>query len=66
MSPAHGLVDHDGDDGLSVHHGPAAKTGGTLTGVNAHGHCGVRKLITRGGKARGDDGEPHRRLHGSV
>jgi hypothetical protein len=37
MSLARGLVDHDGDYGLLVHRGLAAKAGGTLTGVTVHG-----------------------------
>jgi hypothetical protein len=32
MSPALGLMDHDSDDGLPVHYGPVAKTGGILIG----------------------------------
>jgi hypothetical protein len=37
MSLAHGLVDHGGDYGLQVHHGPAAKAGGALAGVSTRG-----------------------------
>jgi hypothetical protein len=38
MSLAHGLVDHGGDYGLPVHHGPADKAGGALTGVSMRSH----------------------------
>jgi hypothetical protein len=66
MSLPHGLVDHGGDYGLPVHLGPAAKAGGALTGVSTRGHSRAQKLTVRGGKVRGDDGEPHRGLHGLV
>jgi hypothetical protein len=66
MNPAHGLVDHGGDDGLPVHRGPSAKMGGALVGVSVRGRCGAPKLIARGGKVSGDDGEPHRGLHRPV
>jgi hypothetical protein len=38
MSLAHGLMDHDGDNGLPVHRVPAAKAGGALAGVSVRGH----------------------------
>jgi hypothetical protein len=66
MSLAHGLVDYDGDYGLPVHREPAAKAGGALTRVSTRGRGRAWKLTAKGGKARGDDGEPHRGLHGLV
>jgi hypothetical protein len=59
MSPAHGLMDHGGNDNLPINHGPAAMLGGTLAGVSACGRRRARKLTERGGKVRGEDGEPH-------
>jgi hypothetical protein len=64
MSPTDGLVDHGGNDSLLVHRGLADKASGALTRVSARGLHGAQKLTTRGGKARGEAGEPHRGIHG--
>jgi hypothetical protein len=66
MCLANALVDHDSKDGQSVHRGTVAKAGGALARVSACGHCEALKLTTRGAKARVDDEEPHRGLHGSA
>jgi hypothetical protein len=66
MCLANALVDHDGKDGQPVHRGLVAKAGGALARVSPCGRCEALKLTTRGAKARVDDEEPHRGLHGSA
>jgi hypothetical protein len=45
-----------------VHHGPAMGTDRALTGVEASPGCRAQELAVKGGKDRGDSGEPYHGL----
>jgi hypothetical protein len=62
----HGTGGPQPGGGLWVHGGPGATVAERLTGVQARGRSGERKLAGGGAKGRGDLRDPHRRQMGAV